>query len=286
VPDAFGPIFETYFRNALLLLMQGGGDGVTLLDLERVFSDDVYRRSLIDGGASEHVRDFWIGIAERVTQQTDHSLKNLAPYIVSKITQFTSNALIRPVIGQAMSTLDFRSFMDERKIVFVNLAKGLLGELDSQILGMLLLGKIYLAAMGRADTPMAERQPVQLYLDEFQNVATDTLAAMMSEARKFGLHLTLANQTISQIDGRGFDSDVAGSVLANAGNLLVFRVGVPDAQLLAPWMKPQFSAETLAQLPDHHVAVRILDHGRPLEPFVLKTDAPRLVPERIQISPV
>ncbi len=272
-PEGFGPIFEMYFRNALLLLMQAGGEEVTLLDLERVFSDDEFRKSLVDTCTSPHIRDFWVGIAEKVSH-SECSIKNIAPYILSKITQFTSNALIRPIVGQARTTLNFRSLMDEDRIVLVNLAKGALGELDSQLLGMLLLGKIYLAALSREDTPQCGRRPVNLFVDEFQNVATESLATMLSEARKFGLHLTLANQTISQIDGRGFTNDVAGAVLANAGNLLVFRVGVPDAELLAQWMKPHLTAEMLAQLPDYHLAARLLHGGRPLAPFVFTIDQP------------
>lgn len=270
VPEAFGPVFETYFRNALLLLLQGGGESVTLVDMERVFADDAFREELIEACAGRPVADFWRGIAGKVTHQ-DYSLKNMAPYIVSKLTQFTSNALIRPIIAQPGS-IDFRRLMDEGRIVLVNLAKGLLGELDSALLGMLVLGKIYLAALSRADMALASRRVVHLYVDEFQNIATESFAALMSEARKFGLCATLANQSLSQIDGRGRSADVAGSVLANAANLLVFRVGIHDADTLAHWLRPWVSASMLSQLPDFHVAARILRCGRPLPPFVFSTE--------------
>lgn len=270
VPEAFGPVFETYFRNALLLLMRGGGPGATLLDFEAVFADSDFRKLLIKECAGDAVAAFWRDVAERA--HGEMSLENIAPYIVSKLTQFTSNALIRPIVSRPHSTLDFRALMDEGRIVLVNLAKGLLGEFDSQLLGMLLLGKVYLAAMGRAEAPRTARRPVHLFVDEFHNIATDSLAAMLCEARKFGVRLTLANQTLSQIDGRGFKGDVADAALANAGNLLVFRTGVPDAERLASWMKPQLNAEMLARLPDHHVAARLLSAGEPLEPFVFRTD--------------
>lgn len=273
VPEAFGPVFETYFRNALLLLMQGGGNTVTLVDVERVFADDAFREELLAKCAGRPVAAFWQGIAGKVTQNVDHSLKNMAPYIVSKLTQFTSNALIRPIICNPESSLDFRRLMDERRIVLVNLAKGLLGEYDSALLGMLLLGKVYLAAMGRANLARGDRQPVSLFIDEFQNLATDSLGAMMSEGRKFGLCMTLANQTLSQIDGRNAVVNLAGPILANAANLVVFRVGVPDAEMLSCWTRPTVSTEMLAQLPDYHAVARILHKGRPLPPFVFAADA-------------
>ncbi|MFZ1413767.1 MAG: type IV secretion system DNA-binding domain-containing protein [Defluviicoccus sp.] len=276
VPEAFGPVFETYFRNALLLLMQGGGDKVTLIDFERVFADDAFREVLLEKCTGRPVAAFWQGIAGKVTHQ-DYSLKNMAPYIVSKLTQFTSNALIRPIIAQPGS-IDFRRLMDEGRIVLINLAKGHLGELDSALLGMLVLGKIYLAALSRTDTQLESRRVVHLYVDEFQNIATESLAAMMSEARKFGLCATLANQSLSQIDGRGRSTDVAGAILANAANLLVFRVGIHDAETLAHWLRPWVSASMLSQLPDFHVAARILRAGRPLPPFVFRSSEPETSP--------
>lgn len=270
VPEAFGPIFEMYFRNSLLLIMANERSDLTLLNVERIYADPNFRADLLSSCPLPRVREFWLRIAARVSHQ-DWTLENIAPYIVSKLTQFTGNALIRPIIGQTGTNLDFGRWMDEGRIVVVNLSRGILGEVDSEILGLLVMTRIYVAAMARAERRAETRTPVRLYIDEFQNLATESLASMLSESRKYGVHLTLANQTLGQIDGSRYQTDIAHAVLANAANLLAFRVGVPDAERLVSWFRPGLDADQLARLPDFNAAARLVNDGRPLAPFVFET---------------
>jgi hypothetical protein len=241
----------------------------TLVDVPRLFEERAFRDFLLSRCANPVTKGFWRGQAEQVGG--DASLKNIAPYITSKLNSFVGSGLIRPIIGQRRSTIDFRELMDGGQIVLVNLAKGRLGETDCRLLGMLLLGKLFLAALGRSRQPARERRPLHLYIDEFQNFLTDTVGMMLSEARKFGLHLVLSNQSLAQLNDRPTGVDLATAVLANCDNLLAMRIGVPDAARLAPWFEPVFGQADLAQMPDYHAAARLIADGVPLAPFLLKT---------------
>jgi Helicase HerA, central domain len=192
-----GPMFEQYMRNALLLVMDSDYPGATLMDIPAIFEDKDYRKFLLDRCYSRIVKSFWTKQAERAGGEA--ALENMSPYICSKLNQFTTNALLRPIIGQSKSTINFREAMDKGKIILVNLSKGLLGELDAQLLGMLIIGKIFSAAMGRVTMRPEKRKPLFLTIDEFQNFTTDSVAHLLSEARKFGIYLTLANQNLAQL---------------------------------------------------------------------------------------
>lgn len=269
---AGGPVFEQYMRNALLLLMLNEKTGGTLIDVVRIFADAAYRNRLLESCTDQLVVDFWVSIAHKAG--ADLSLPNLAPYITSKLNQFVHNALLRPILSQRRSTVDFLQCMNEGKILLVNLAKGRIGEWDARFLGMLILGKLFEGAMARVAQAETKRRPFYLYIDEAQNMATDTLASMMAEGRKFGLALTLANQTFSQIRGdkRG---DLMEAVLGNAGTLLLFRVGPRDADQLASFVAPSFSRHELERLENRHVLARMLFEGSPVTPFVFETLAPK-----------
>jgi hypothetical protein len=267
-----GPMFETYMRNALLLVMDNEVAGGTLMDVPWLFEDKDYRRFLLDYCRNPYAVNFWRKQAERAGGEA--SLENMTPYITSKLNQFTSNTLLRPIIGQKQSTTDFTQCMDEGRIVLVNLSKGLLGALDTQLLGMLIIGKLFAAALQRIQRPKAQRRPFFLYVDEAHNFITDTLAHMLAEARKFGLCLTLANQNLAQITGKGEQSNLVDAVLGNVGTLLMFRLGAVDANRMEVYTKPELSARDLQDLPDHHVAARLLVRGHPTHPFVFRTLAP------------
>lgn len=262
VPEAFGPMFETYFRNALMLLMSGGGPEANLMDFERVFHDAVYRRNLIANCPDHKVREFWNDVAEKVTY-TEISLENVAPYIACKLTQLTGNPLVRRMIGVRKSGLDLRSAMNDGGIVLIKLAKGLIGDYDATLIATLLTIRIAQVGMARATLPPERRCPIRVYIDEFQNCSGESLTAMLAESRKYGISLTLANQSLSQIDGRGTHNDAGEAALANAANLVVFRVGAPDAARLAPWFEPEMNWQELCRLPDFQAAVRVLENGRP-----------------------
>lgn len=264
-----GPLFEQYMRNALLLIMDDEFGGATLMDLPMVFEDSEYRRFLKDKCKDPFVESFWTKQAEEAGG--DASLRNIAPYITSKLNQFTTNALLRPIIGQSKSTINFRDAIDEGKIILVNLSKGLLGELDTQLLGMLIIGKIFSSAMGRVSLSPEKRRPVFLYVDEFQNFTTDTIAHLLSEARKFGICLTLANQNLSQLLTNSGRQNILDAVLGNVGTILSFRLGAMDAEKMQVYTKPEIQAQDLQELPDFHASGRLLNKNTPSKPFVFKT---------------
>ncbi len=264
-----GPVFEQYMRNALLLVMDNEFSGATLMDIPAVFEDTKYRHFLLERCNNSIVNGFWDKQAKAAGG--DMSLDNLSPYITSKLNQFTTNALLRPIIGQAKGTLNFRGIMDENKILLVNLSKGILGELDTQLLGMLIIGKIFSSAMGRISTSPEQRRPMFLYVDEFQNFTTDTIAYLISEARKFGIYLTLANQNLAQLTVNMGRQNILDSVLGNMGTTLFFRLGAMDADKMEAYTKPALHANDLQELPDFHVAGRLLIKNSPSHPFVFKT---------------
>ena len=261
-----GPVFEQYMRNALLLLMDNDLAGATLVDLPLIFEQVAFRRTFLEHCRSPHVVSFWKRQAERAGGEG--ALENMGPYITSKLNQFTHNAILRPIIGQSRSTIDFRGCMDQGKILLVKLPKGQLGAMDTQLLGMLVIGKLFDAALSRGNLPESQRRPFFLYVDEAQNFVTETVSDLLSEARKFGLNLTLANQTLAQMSG---ETDLVGSLLGNVGTLLLFRLGILDADRLADFMRPDITSGHLQDLPNFHVAARLLVEGHPSRAFVFRT---------------
>lgn len=264
-----GPMFEQYMRNALLLAIDNDFPGATLMDIPAIFEDKDYRKFLLDRCYSALVKSFWLKQAERAGGEA--ALENMGPYICSKLNQFTTNALLRPIIGQSKSTINFREAMDKGKIVLVNLSKGLLGELDAQLLGMLIIGKIFSSAMGRVTLKPEERTHMSLYIDEFQNFTTDSVAYLLSEARKFGIHLTLANQNLAQLSAGGGKQNILDSVLGNVGSMIILRLGAIDSEKMAIYTKPELDSQDLQELPDFTAAARILSCNAPTRPFVFKT---------------
>lgn len=272
VPEGFGPMFDAYFRNALLLLMEAEGAEATLLDLDRVFTEAKWRREALERCTDPNVHRFWRGIATRAGG--DATLENIAPYIVSKLTQFTGNPALRPVLCAPRSSLDFAAAMAEGRPCLVNLAKGAVGEADAALIGALITTKLFGAALQRAALPRDARRPFRLYLDEFQGYASSLLGAMLAEGRKFGLETTLANQSLAQIDGRNRSDDVAHAVLSNCASLVAFRGGPADAATLAPWLGGDVSARELTDLGNHRVVARLGDPSGPPRLARLRTPPP------------
>ena len=265
-----GPIFEQYMRNTMLLLMDNDDyHEATLTDVSLVFEDRDFRKFLKKGCKNTLVTSFWEKQAEMAGG--DASLSNVAPYVTSKLNQFVHNALLRPIIGQPRSTINFRNIMDRSKILLVNLSKGMLGELDTQLLGMLIIGKLFSSAMGRVTMPQDKRRTMYLYIDEFQNFTTDSVAYLLSEARKFGLALTLANQNLAQLRTNSGQHSVLDSVLGNVGSTFMLRLGILDADVMQVYTKPELDAQDLQNQPDFHVAARMLNRNAPGKPFVFKT---------------
>jgi tRNA isopentenyl-2-thiomethyl-A-37 hydroxylase MiaE len=267
-----GPMFESFFRNAMLLLMESGLEDATLTEFSLVFEDADYRKFLKSRCTNPLVVGFWTNQAEKA--KGDAALENMAPYIVSKINAFTCNALIRPIVGQAKSTIHLRKILDNRGILLVKLPKGILGALDTQLLGSLLLSKVFATALGRARVKSTERSTFHLYVDEFQNFTNDTVAHILSEARKYGLFLTLANQNLSQLRANPGRQNILDAVLGNVGSLIAFRIGPSDAEKLWPYTEPEFGSLDLQGLPNYHAVGRLLTAQGPTRPFVFRTLPP------------
>ena len=263
-PEAFGPMYEVYMRNTLLLLMSDPSGDATLLDLPRIFGDNTYRQYLLDNCPYAGVRDFWVDIAEAAAGEA--TLSNIAPYIISKVTPFSENPLIKAIVGQTRTTINFREIMDQRKILLINLSKGLLSEQDTRFLGKLLTSRLFSTAMSRADMPQSKRTPFYTYIDEFQNFVSGSIDPMLAEARKYGLYLTLAHQNMAQLP-----NDLCQSVLANTGSKILLRSGVQDASKLSAYIGPRFTEADLIALPDRHAIARLQIHNQPTPAFLLKT---------------
>ncbi|MAZ30151.1 hypothetical protein CL655_02610 [bacterium] len=266
-PESMGPMFEQYFRNATLLVMEDPESGNTLMDISRVMSDARYRRQKLEKATNPVVVQFWREIATKAGGEA--SLENIVPYIVSKFDVFTANDYMRPIIGQQESTFNFRQIMDERKILLVNLAKGRLGEINANLIGMIVVGKILMAALSRVDTPSMDFAPFFLHIDEFQNVSTPSIASILSEARKYKLGLTIAHQFIAQLD-----EAIKDAVFGNVGSMTAFRVGPEDGEFLAHQFEPVFDSRDLINVPNYNAYARILANGTPTRPFSLAAMPP------------
>ena len=266
-PESMGPMFEQYFRNATMLVMEDPESGNTLMDIGRVLSDAAYRRQKLAKATNPVVKQFWTEIAGKAGGEA--SLENIVPYIVSKFDVFTANDYMRPIIGQQQSAFDFRQVMDERKILLVNLAKGRLGEINANLIGMIFVGKILMAALSRVDDPTRSFPPFYLHMDEFQNVSTNSISAILSEARKYKLGLTIAHQFIAQLQ-----PDIKDAVFGNVGSMAAFRVGPEDAQYLEQQFSPTFSASDLMNVPNRNAFLKVLANGTPTPPFSIGTMLP------------
>jgi len=266
-PEGFGPMFEVYFRNALMLLVLGNTESCSLSEFDRVFGDPKYRAELLGNCKDEMVVRFWKQTALRAGGEA--SLENIAPYIVSKLTQFTGSPLIRPIIDGSRRKVNFGQVFDDKGILLINLAKGVVGESDAALVGALFTIDLFATALARTSVKRHQRARVRLYLDEFQTYASDVLSQMLAECRKFGLELVLANQSLAQISGTRSKPDVADAILANVGTVLAFRTGPRDAHQLQDWFAPTFDAAALMRLSDHCFAARLLQNGMPLEPFMV-----------------
>ncbi|MBX9906598.1 DUF87 domain-containing protein [Patescibacteria group bacterium] len=266
-PESMGPIFEQYFRNATALVLEHPESGSTLLDVSRVMVDAEFRALKLSHSKNPVVNQFWREIATKAGG--DAALENIVPYITSKFDVFTANDYMRPIIGQQASSFNFREVMDNKKILLVNLAKGRLGEINANLIGMIIVGKILMAALSRADSPGTAFSPFYLHIDEFQNITTNSIASILSEARKYKLGLTLAHQYIQQIDEK-----IRDAVFGNVGSMGVFRVGPEDAAFLENQFAPVFTKNDLLYIPNRHAYMRLLAHGTPTKPFDIGTLAP------------
>ncbi len=264
---AGGPMFEQYFRNAVLLVMDHPESGNTLLDVSRVLSSKQFRELKLSYCKNPTVIQFWKEIADKAGGEA--SLQNVVPYITSKFDVFLSNEIMRPIIAQEHSTFNFRDVMDTKKILLVNLSKGRLGDINANLIGLILVGKILMAALSRADSFGTNLPPFYLYIDEFQNITTDSISQILSEARKYKLSLTIAHQFIAQLEDK-----IKDAVFGNVGSISAFRVGADDAEYLEKQFSPVFTAKDLLNLDNRNAYIKMLSGGRPVRPFSIETMPP------------
>lgn len=253
-----GPRYEHWFRNAALTIMSDPG-GSSFIDIPQVFNDDAFAKEKIKHVTDQTVLDFW---NKEMAQTSDYHKSEVLGWFVSKFGAFLSNEMMRNVIGQTKSGFNLREIMDNKKILLVNLSKGKTGELNSQLLGMIFVMKFQAAAMSRADIPEDQRQDFALYVDEFQNFATDSFESILSEARKYHLNLILANQFVSQLTDK-----IREAIIGNVGTVISGRIGTTDAELMAKKFVPVFDAEDLTKLPNYEGVVVAQINGVPSSPF-------------------
>lgn len=260
-----GPRYEHWFRNAALTVMSNP-DGGTFIDIPKVFTDKQYERQLKQHVTDQTVLDFW---NKEMAQTSDYHKSEVLGWFVSKFGAFLSNEMMRNIIGQAKSSFNLREIMDQKKILIVNLSKGRSGELNSKLLGMIFVMKFQAAAMSRANMAAEERPDFSLYVDEFQNFSTDSFADILSEARKYGLNLIVANQFTTQLT-----DEIRDAVFGNVGSIVSFRVGTNDAEFLAKQFAPIFDTDDLQRIPNFNAVVRMLIGGIPAQPFSMATLPP------------
>ncbi len=261
---AGGPMFEQYFRNAAMLVMENPESGNTLVEVARIFTDKNFRDYKISKCKNPIVITFWRELAEKSTGE--QSLQNFGPYITNKFDNFISNEIMRPIIAQEKSAFNFRQVMDEGKILLVNLSKGRLGDLNSNLIGLIIVGKILMASLSRADMPEEQRKDFYLYIDEFQNVTTESIATILSEARKYKLNLAIAHQFIGQLD-----ENIKKAVFGNVGSMASFRVGPEDAEFLEKQFEPVFNSYDLINIDNYSACLKLLIDGQTSRPFSIHT---------------
>ena len=268
VPEAFGPMFEVYFRNAIQLMTLRSGEPLTVESFDRVFSDKEFRSGLVEECADSGTAAFWKNVAEKAGGEC--SLANITPYITCKMSPLTQGAFLTCLLKQPKDEVRLADRINSNPIILVNLDKGVLGVQESRVLGVILMAQIMSAGLKRSLMSRKDRRPVNVYVDEFQNFVSDNVASMLSEARKFGLRLTLANQILAQLKAKAGRQDLLETVLGNVGNMILFRLGVPDAERLKSFIEP-FSHQDMQELPNFHALVRLLTPEGPVRPLIMKT---------------
>lgn len=261
--DSWGPRLEHILRNALLALLDQ--PEATLADVLRLLNDSDFRRAAALRVYNPHVRAFWLNEYENYPARL--RAEAIAP-IQNKVGAFLTNPILNSILTQPKSTFELRQVMDEGKILMVNLAKGKIGEDASALLGALLVTKIGLAGLSRADVQEESRRDFYLYMDEFQNFATLSLANMLSELRKYGVNTILSHQYLTQLD-----LQVRDAILGNVGTFVSFRLGLTDAEIIAREFYPVFSAKDLINLPNYHIYLRLMVDGVVSQPFSAETVA-------------
>ncbi len=257
-----GPQFEHWARNAALTIMSNP-EGGTMIEIPRLFTDDAFREQQLKFVTDPVVLRFW---NEQMAKTADFHKSEMFNYFISKFGRFMTNEMMRNIIGQPQSGINFREIMDSGKILLINLSKGKIGDVNAQMLGMITVAKINSAALSRQDIPQEQRKDFYLYVDEFQNLATDTFATILSEARKYHLNLNITHQYIAQLP-----EDVRNAVFGNVGTIVSFRVGADDAHYLSQQFTPVFNETDMVNIERYNAYVKFIVDNAPARPFSMRT---------------
>ena len=267
--EFWGPRLEHILRNSILTLLERPNS--TILDIPRLLTDKDFRGGIIWKVKNQQVREFWFSEFEKYSAYL--KTEAVSP-ILNKMGQFLTSFPLRNIVGQKDNTFDLRKAIDEGKILIVNLAKGKIGEDNCSLLGSMIVTKIWLSALSRANLPEEKRRSFYLYVDEIHSFLTLSFADILSEARKYGLHMTLAHQYIDQLDEK-----VRGAIFGNVGTVISFRVGIDDAEHLAKQFYPIFNQNDLINIPNYHIYLKLMVDGATSQPFNAITLPP---PEKVR----
>ncbi|MBI4049461.1 MAG: type IV secretion system DNA-binding domain-containing protein [Candidatus Doudnabacteria bacterium] len=272
-PEMIGPMFEHNMRNVMLTLMEDKQYPGTIADIPRMFTDPEFQRYKLSKVRDPIVRSFW---EKEMAKTSDFHKSEMLGYLISKVGRFVENEMMRNIIGQPQSSFDFRKVMDEGKVLLINLSKGKTGEINAKLLGLIIVSKLQMAALARADTPEDQRRDFYLYVDEFQNFVTESFATILSEARKYRLNLIMAHQFISQLSvektgSSALDTRMRDAVFGNAGTMICFRIGVEDAEIMAKEFAPVFNEFDLVNIDRFQAYVKLMIKGAASRPFNMET---------------
>lgn len=266
-PEMIGPMFEHNMRNAMLTLMAVQENPGTICEIPRIFTDETFAKYKLERVTDAMIRAFW---EKEMAKTTEYHKSEMLGYLISKVGRFVENAMMRNIIGQSHSGFDFRQIMDQGKILLVNLSKGQVGEINSNLLGLIIVAKLQMASMARGEIPEEQRKDFYLYIDEFQNFTTDSISNILSEARKYRLCLTLAHQFIGQLP-----ENIKNAVFGNVGTMVSFRLGPEDAEFVIKQYEPVFNTNDLINLDNFNAYVKLMIAGTTTTPFNMTTYPPK-----------
>lgn len=265
--EIFGPRIQHYFRNGCLTLMEDPEEGATLIDVPRIFVDEEFMKYKVSKVKNPVVRSFW---EHEYSHTGERERQEMIPYFSSKFGPFITNSIMRNTIGQTKSAFNFRKAMDDQKILLINLSKGKMGDLNTQLLGLIVVARLQMAAMSRVDMPESERKDFYLYVDEFQNFATDSFASILSEARKYHLALIMAHQYIKQLEKKQ-DTSIRDAVFGNVGTMMSFKVGADDAEYMAKEYAPVLTEQDVLGIANYKAYIKLNINNTTSRPFSLET---------------
>lgn len=261
--ETFGPRIQDYFRNGILTLMDDP-NGSAITDIVRLFTDDEFQKLKVEHVKNPIVKSFWVN---QMAKTGAREKQEMIPYFAAKFSQFITNSMMRNIIGQTKSAFDFTQVMDEGKILLMNLSKGLTGDFNSKLLGLIIVSKLQMAALRRQGVDKSQRRDFFLYIDEFQNYITDSIESILSEARKYRLGLNLAHQYIDQLVGEKGDEKIKNAVFGNVGSMMCYKIGAQDAEYMAKEMAPVFTDQDLINIDKYKAVMKLSIDTQPSKPF-------------------